>query len=222
MESLYKFIELNFGLSFLVGLILVALVIFGVWWMAKMYFIYRVNTRDTGNRTEEAHRRIDALPCEAHQTMINETRELAARLDGKMDALISMTMDRNAVGSALVSDVEKHSPRRVTDSGMRLLDESGALALLDANLPTFVGKLDELRPQTAYDVEQGAYVVLNALSSLPIFNALKNWVYNAPAREVTLADGTVTRREITLPGILFPLSIILRDRYLAHHPEIAG
>ena len=89
MESLSILIERNFLFLLIVGVILVALVLVGAWLLASMLTQLRVKTHDIEARVEEAHRRLDALPCAAHQAMIEETRELAARLDGKMDVLLN-------------------------------------------------------------------------------------------------------------------------------------
>ena len=83
------FIERNFLFLFIGGVILVALVLVGAWFLAAMLTQLRLKARDIEKRVEETRRRLDALPCAAHQAMIAETRELAACLDGKMDVLLN-------------------------------------------------------------------------------------------------------------------------------------
>ena len=89
MELLSIIIERNFLLLFIAGVILVALVLVGSWLLASMLTQLHVKTRDIEKRMKEAHRRLDALPCVAHLTMIAETRELAERIDGKMDVIFN-------------------------------------------------------------------------------------------------------------------------------------
>jgi len=76
-------------------------------------------------------------------------------------------------------------------------------------------------PKTALDVENMSLAVLRVNSDKDLFTRLKNWVYNAPAREIVKEDGDKISKEITFDDVLFVISLPLRDRYLAEHPEIS-
>ncbi|MBO6025627.1 MAG: hypothetical protein J6P73_00070 [Bacteroidales bacterium] len=52
-----------------------------------------------------------------------------------------------------------------------------------------------------------------------MFNGLKRWVYNAPARK-TVVDGVEKDYEVTLDDVFYILGIPLRDMYLEFHPDV--
>lgn len=71
-EYILNFIKDNFGLSFVIGLLLIAGFIFLVIWTVRMYFKIKV---------------VDSLPCKEHQSSINDISKLMAKIDSYMDKL---------------------------------------------------------------------------------------------------------------------------------------
>ncbi len=222
MEPLTRFIEQNFGLSFLVGVIVVGAVVSGVVWIT----IWAVNLL---NKHKATASKIDALPCSHHSTKIEKHDEQFAdskaaicRIEGQLDLLVKTLIpkQKKRIQRAAPCFSGKHSPRQLNQNGVELLKDSGADKFLDANMDFFIKKMEVIAPKTAYDVEDLASTVLLAESDDDIFIPLKSWVYNAPARQLKNDDGTTKMQDIELDDIIFVMSLPLRDRYLKLHPEI--
>ena len=88
MEPVTRFIEQNFGLSFLVGVIVVGTVISGIVWIT----IWAVKLT---NKHKDVSKRIDDLPCphhtskiEKHDEQFADTRALMSRMNGQLDLLV--------------------------------------------------------------------------------------------------------------------------------------
>lgn len=118
--------------------------------------------------------------------------------------------------SALNTFASKNSPLTLNEVGKRLYEECGGKAFIEANQVLLLGKIDEKKPKTALDVETYSKEVLVSLTNEDIFNTIKLWVYNSPSW--TVEDKNYT---ISLGDVCFVLSLPLRDKYLALHPEIA-
>lgn len=147
-------------------------------------------------------------------------------LDGRIDSMgdnlsdISrwiMKLDPSTIDTLAM----KHSPRRMTAAGLQLYEISGAKNALENNVEYFLEELQKINPSTPFDVEDKAFDVLMKNLSMPLFNPIKNYIYYQPDK-VTLKtesgeDVTVT---LSLMAIVKLMSLELRDRYLAAHPEI--
>jgi hypothetical protein len=114
----------------------------------------------------------------------------------------------------------KHSPRRLTDFGNRILDEVGGMEFLREHKDIFFRQIDGRNPKTAFDVERAANTACLMTTAEDIFIGMKNFVYNAPAYPLTDAQGRLRDYELTLDDVCYVLSIPLRDMYLQEHPEI--
>ena len=88
---------------------------------------------------------------------------------------------------------------------------------LQENGRFFLDEIAKLEPKTALDVENYALSVLLANSERQEFSRL----YNASSLEITDGSGSVSHKDISMEDVLFVLSIPLRDRYLAGHPEVS-
>ena len=171
--------------------------------------------------------RLTSLPCSEHSTQVRELngnysqlRGEISNIAGKLDVLIT-GLGRSSLDLSTGLFSEKHSPRRLNEQGQQLFDDVDGTRFLDENQDFLFSKLDEKQPKTALDVENMALMVLNLNAENDIFNVLKNWVYNAPSREVTNIEGATVMYDVTLKDVFFVLSLDLRDRYLRAHPEIS-
>ncbi len=222
MEPLTRFIEQNFGLSFLVGVIVVGAVVSGIVWLT----IWAVKLT---YKHKETTKRLEDLPCSHHSTKIEkhdeqfaDSKAAISRMEGQLDLLVkSLVLNQNKQIERAAADFSgKHSPRQLNSNGLELLKDSGADSFLKANMDFFIKKIEVLAPKTAYDVEDIAPAVLLAESNDDRFIPLKSWIYNAPARELRNEDGTTKMQVVSLGDIIFVMSLPLRDRYLELHPEI--
>lgn len=114
----------------------------------------------------------------------------------------------------------KKSPRRLNENGERVFSDIGGKDFLLKNKDFFFAKIDEQKPQTAFDVENAANIVCMANTNEEIFNGIKNFVYNSPTYMLKDSDGGEKPYDLSLSDICFILSIPLRDMYLAEHEEI--
>lgn len=106
--------------------------------------------------------------------------------------------------------MQKHSPYRLTELGKKICDEVQGEKFLQDNKDVLFEYIDEHKPLTRLDVEELAAQALFRQTSKPIFNYIKDYVYEAPSYKDV--DGEMSK--LTIGDICFILSIPLRDMYL--------
>lgn len=201
---------------------LAALIIAAVW------AIWRLATRfQSMNDKVEG---IDSLPCarhnsrlDSHDAQISDTRALLGRMEGQLELLVQNTIEKTGNKIRKKSGVAysaKHSPRKLNEFGEKLLKDCGGADFLKANMSFFISKIEQLQPKTALDVEDMALAVLQMHTNEDMFIPIKNWIYNAPAREIKTPDGTLTMQEADMDDVIFVLSLPLRDEYLKLHSNL--
>lgn len=222
MEPVTRFIEQNFGLSFLVGVIIVGAVVSGIVWLTIWAVKLTYKHKDISKSIED-------LPCSQHTSKIErhdeqfaDSRAAVSRIEGQLDLLVKTLVpkQKKRIERSAPAFSGKHSPRQLNQNGIELLKDSGADKVLEANMDFFIKKMEVIKPKTAYDVEDLASTVLLAESNDDIFIPLKSWVYNAPTRELKNDDGSVKMQDVELDDIIFVMSLPLRDKYLELHPDI--
>ena len=110
----------------------------------------------------------------------------------------------------------RQSPVKLNPPGIALLEISGGKECIDENIDFFISNLKKTEPLTPYDVEQSSNDVIMSSTRLPLFNAIKNFLYFSPDN-IELSDATV---EVSMFTVVYVMSIHLRDIYLKKHPEI--
>lgn len=139
--------------------------------------------------------------------MYNATREIqkCIKEDMKKDLLHDLP-NKNLWASS-------GSPLYLSDSGKKLLQDSGLGRIISDNEAELIRKLKERKPQTAYDVEKEAFLVLaDFISEKEDANrTIKNFIFNNPQIE---------GRNIDFPDLAFVGSISLRDVYLDKNPSL--
>lgn len=110
--------------------------------------------------------------------------------------------------------------RELTEKGRNLYNLIGGDEFLQANKSRLFEQMDTKNLRTAYDVQEFAYIGLLWMQTDPIFDDIKSILYNAPATEITNADGTTSTHEYGISDACFVLSLPLRDMYLQEHPNI--
>ena len=109
------------------------------------------------------------------------------------------------------SFARKNSPRKLTEFGQKIFKDVDGDKFLNDNKARLFEYIDERKPQTRLDVEELAQQALFRLTSNPVFNYIKDYVYEAP--EYKDIDGELS--ELTIGDVCFVLSIPLRDMYLS-------
>lgn len=108
------------------------------------------------------------------------------------------------------SFAQKNSPRKLTELGQKIFHEVNGEKFLNENKEILYKYIDERKPLTRLDVEELSQRALFMQTNSPIFNYIKDYVYEAPSYKGT--DGEMS--ELTVGDICFILSIPLRDMYL--------
>ena len=72
---------------------------------------------------------------------------------------------------------ERKSPVSLSDRGEELLNNSEAKQFVNNNLEELSKKVEELRPKTAYDVQENSWKVLQDMSDDDRFNTLKEYLF---------------------------------------------
>lgn len=222
MEAITRFIENNFGLSFLIAVLFVAAVLSGIVWLT-IWCIKVIS------KNKELDKKIADLPCSDHKESIGKHAgkldDIAASL-GKIQGQVELLVKLSTASPTkpllyATSDYsEKHSPRKLNENGEDLYMKVKGKSFLDENETFLLEEIAKLNPKTALDVENFSLAVLRGNSDKDIFNPLKNWVYTAPIQTIKKADGSTMQKDVSLDDVLFVLSIPLRDTYLEKHPEL--
>ena len=221
MEALARFIENNFGLSFLIAVIIVGATLSGIVWLT-VWCIKVIS------KNKELERKVDSLPCLDHKEFIGKHSEklddismALGKIEGQVELLVKLSAFAPAKSMAFTMDYsEKLSPRKLNENGEELYSKIAGEKFINENETFLLNEIANLKPKTALDVETLALAILRANADKDQFTRLKNWVYNAPAQNITKADGSTVKKDVSLDDVLFVLSIPLRDLYLAKHPEI--
>lgn len=114
----------------------------------------------------------------------------------------------------------KKSPLNLTPTGLEVFDIVKGQQFIDENKDLLMKKLEERQPRTALDVEIGARLVCLDLLSEPIFDRIKNIVYNHPALKITTDEGKMIDYAFSISDVCYILSFPIRDLYLDLHPEL--
>lgn len=96
---------------------------------------------------------------------------------------------------------KRKSPISLTERGLGLLKNSGGEKFVDDNFDELLKKVDELKPTTAYDVQEDAKKVIEGLREDERLNPIKEFLFK---------DGSSLDEVATVMGIY------LRDKVLKH------
>ena len=178
-----------------------------------------------GRHFDKMNLRMDKQEAETRTAISNLETKVEKRLDKFSEDLSEVKNNVELHTNALVeiytvlgrdypqkegSFALKNSPRKLTDLGQKIFNEVNGEEFLRDNKEILYKYIEEHKPLTRLDVEQLAHRALFMQTNTPIFNHIKDYVYEAPAYKD--ADGEMS--ELTIGDICFILSIPLRDMYL--------
>lgn len=166
-----------------------------------MYYVHKEKENAINlKRLEDVEAKAYKLPCNNHHSDII--------------AIKSILIQKYPISANVFS--MKASPRRLNNFGEKLFEDIKGREFLENNKEVLFKEILKNNPLTALDVEQYSYSSLLLYTTTPMFNKLKDYVYNAPA--ILLDKGE--KYEIVLNDICFVLSIPLRDMFLKAYPNI--
>lgn len=203
LETIWNWIMENYPGIF--AMLVVAAI---VWTVSRWYFKFEARVK----------------ACEAHEPAIEEIRNDVKTLRKDID---SVKMDVKSIKDYLVTKDQKainvlamkNSPMVLNENGKQIYDIIVGDKFLTDNKTLLFEHIDGKKPRTPLDVEIAAKEVLIDLLSSPIFDGIKNIVYNYPSIQIK-QEGKDVDYAISISDACFVLSIPLRDMYLEAHPEI--
>lgn len=183
--------------------VLIIVIVLVVWGIAKFYY------KSYLTRMLAVEEKVKNSDCIRHSTVINSFDTTANTILRKIDFIEKALVAQDP--GMLVVFSQTHSPRQLNPLGNELMIDSGADKVLDEYKDYLISQIEEMHPNTAYDVEQYAYAALIINTSQLWFNPLKEFVFNSPVYK---------EKSINLGAICFVMSLQLRDYYFEKHPEI--
>ena len=186
----------------------------GVWFIVNKAVKYGENKK----RLDDIERKTFKANCESHEKGIDAINRDLKEIKSDIVAIKSILTMKYKDAAGIFS--MKCSPRQLNENGKKLFSDIEGEKFLEENKEFLFAKIDESNPQTALDVENAANIAFTSNTDNPIFNGLKNFVYNLPAIPLKDKNGDKHLYEVTLYDVCFVLSIPLRDMYLKEHPEI--
>lgn len=163
-------------------------------------------------RVEKAAERADAT-LRTELARLAEKGEERGRqtlqLREKFNRLVAIL--EKAFPEIMFNDVTmKASPRKLSPIGELIYKEIDGDTFLNENEIRLFQYIDDMKPRVALDVEMYAFSACRSLSSLPVFDRLKDYIFNRAD-----IDGENGKISLSIAIVCEVLAIPLRDRYMA-------
>ena len=163
-------------------------------------------------RVEKAAERADAT-LRTELARLAEKGEERGRqtlqLREKFNRLVAIL--EKAFPEIMFNDVTmKASPRKLSPIGEMIYKEIDGDTFLNENEMRLFQYIDDMKPRVALDVEMYAFSACRSLSGLPVFDRLKDYIFNRAD-----IDGENGKISLSIAIVCEVLAIPLRDRYMA-------
>ncbi len=177
----------------------------------------RVDTKLTDIKNEI--QRVEKAAERADTTLRTELARLAEKgeergqqtlqLREKFNRLVAIL--EKAFPEIMFNDVTmKASPRKLSPIGEMIYKEIDGDTFLNENEIRLFQYIDDMKPRVALDVEMYAFSACRSLSGLPVFDRLKDYIFNRAD-----IDGENGKISLSIAIVCEVLAIPLRDRYMA-------
>ena len=177
----------------------------------------RVDTKLTDIKNEI--QRVEKAAERADATLRTELARLAEKgeergqqtlqLREKFNRLVAIL--EKAFPEIMFNDVTmKASPRKLSPIGEMIYKEIDGDTFLNENEIRLFQYIDDMKPRVALDVEMYAFSACRSLSGLPVFDRLKDYIFNRAD-----IDGENGKISLSIAIVCEVLAIPLRDRYMA-------
>ena len=138
-----------------------------------------------------------------------ERGQQTLQLREKFNRLVAIL--EKAFPEIMFNDVTmKASPRKLSPIGEMIYKEIDGDTFLNENEIRLFQYIDDMKPRVALDVEMYAFSACRSLSSLPVFDRLKDYIFNRAD-----IDGENGKISLSIAIVCEVLAIPLRDRYMA-------
>lgn len=178
-------------------------------------------------KLEEIRDKVEKLPCDKHKDDIRDSGQRYNELQRIVSSTNDMVVEINKWLMKFDNDMidklaKKASPLKMTPLGEVLFEKSSAKKTIDNNIDFLIKELEDINPQTAYDVEEEALSYLLRNMGNEMFADIKQFIYYSPDT-IQLKDpssGEDKDVRISMQSIIKLMSIYLRDLYLKKHSDI--
>ena len=138
-----------------------------------------------------------------------ERGQQTLQLREKFNRLVAIL--EKAFPEIMFNDVTmKASPRKLSPIGELIYKEIDGDTFLNENEIRLFQYIDDMKPRVALDVEMYAFSACRSLSSLPVFDRLKVYIFY-----LADIDGKNGKISLSIAIVCEVLAIPLRDRYMA-------
>lgn len=138
-----------------------------------------------------------------------ERGQQTLQLREKFNRLVAIL--EKAFPEIMFNDVTmKASPRKLSPIGELIYKEIDGDTFLNENEMRLFQYIDDMKPRVALDVEMYAFSACRSLSGLPVFDRLKDYIFNRAD-----IDGENGKISLSIAIVCEVLAIPLRDRYMA-------
>ena len=138
-----------------------------------------------------------------------ERGQQTLQLREKFNRLVAIL--EKAFPEIMFNDVTmKASPRKLSPIGEMIYKEIDGDTFLNENEMRLFQYIDDMKPRVALDVEMYAFSACRSLSGLPVFDRLKDYIFNRAD-----IDGENGKISLSIAIVCEVLAIPLRDRYMA-------
>jgi hypothetical protein len=183
------------------------------------------------HRIKKAEEKIEKLPLPEHYLELkNEMKDVRRTMDDFIQSVkdyIRSNDERLNEMSAwimktdvsMIDTLKRYSPLSMTPAGEILFEQTPARKLVDDNLEYLIKEIEERNPATPYDVEEIALRVMIRNINHPMYNELKNYLYDSP-ETIPIKDPETNKEKnmaINMNVAMRLMSIYLRDLYLDTH-----
>ena len=194
----------------------IVLAIIGSWKLSKYHA-----------KLEETRNKVDSLPCDKHKDGIRDSEQRYNELQRIVTSTNDMVVEINKWLMKFDNDMidklaKKASPLKMTPLGEVLFEKSSAKKTIDNNIDFLIKELEDINPQTAYDVEEEALSYLLRNMGNEMFADIKKFLYYSPDT-IQLkhpSPGEDKDVRLSMQSIIKLMSIYLRDLYLKKHSNI--
>lgn len=193
----------------------------GVKYLLDKEKMYAENNQKLAN----LEKKTDKLPCEKHGesigTLAHNIDSIKETMQSNNGMLVELSRWAMRMDESMIEKLaQKYSPLRMTEAGEFLYKVSGAKEAVGKIATRLITEMEAMRLRTELDVEDKSLDMIIKNSNDSAFDPVKKYVYYSP--DTIQVGNTGETIKFNMLSLMKLMSIDLRDRYLAKHPEIVN
>ena len=193
----------------------------GVKYLLDKEKMYAENNQKLAN----LEKKTDKLPCGKHGetigTLTHNIDSIKETMQSNNGMLVELSRWAMHMDESMIDKLaQKHSPLRMTEAGAYLYEVSGAKKAIDELSDRLIREMETMDLRTELDVEDKSLDMILKNNNDSAFDPVKKYVYYSP--DTIQVEKTGEAIKFNMFSLMKLMSIDLRDRYLAKHPEIVN